>query len=363
MSLRTRSAPVASAPFRTPFRSATRSVVAALGAGLLLAACGDDPATAPAAPVKPSGAVIVGALKNDRLATVEWEGRFPALYLQDVGSKERVRVAFTNVHDKIDGNYPPEMLPVRDETIIAMSNPKWSPDGQQLAVVVSVAFDQSQVIVMNADGRQLRTESVNGQIIMGDVDWSPDSRKIAYAMSTQNHGRGVDLFVTDLVTDKVQRITTDGRLGAYDQYRWDPSSTGLWYTQWESWADDGWNRIARVYHASLDGRVEGVPFKAIGDLQAISRDGRWGLTVRYGKGGRQEFVRLPLSRDVEERVLATGEFMYAKLLEGDDEVVVVGYNPEGPSSYARYGTMDGAPRGRLDIAGNASSFGLLRAGR
>ena len=148
----------------------------------------------------------------------------------------------------------------------------------------------------------------------------PKLPPIANAMSTQNHGRGVDLFVTDLVTEKVQRITTDGRLGAYDQYRWDPTSTGLWYTQWEGWSDDGWNRIARVYHATLAGQVDGAPFKAIGDFQAISRDGRWGLTVRYTREGRQEFVRLPLARDVEEQVLATGEFMYARLLEGDDEV-------------------------------------------
>jgi WD40-like Beta Propeller Repeat len=327
---------------------------------LTLAACGEDPATAP---VAPRGAVVASALKGDRLATVEWEGRFPALYLQDVGGKERMRVRFENVHDKIDGNYPAEMLPVTDDRIIAMSNPKWSPDGQQLAVVVAVAFDQSQVIVMNADGRQLRTESINGQIIMGDVDWSPDSRRIAYAMSTLNHARGVDLFVTDLVTEKVQRITTEGRFGAYDQYRWDPTGTGLWYTQWEGWADDGWNRIARVYHATLGGQVDGLPFKAVGDFQAISRDGRWGLTVRYTRDGRQEFVRHPLARDVEEQVLATGEFMYAKLLEGDDEVVLVGYNPTGAPSYTRYGTMDGAPRGRLEINPNASSFGLLRAGR
>ena len=43
--------------------------------------------------------------------------------------------------------------------------------------------------------------------------------------------------------------------------------------------------------------------------------------------------------------------------------VLVGYNPSGPSSYMVYGTLDGAPRGRLGINPNASSFGLIRAGR
>ena len=341
MSLRTRSALVASAT-------------------LLLAACGEDPATAPVA--APRGAVVASALKNDRLATVEWEGRFPALYLQNADGKERVRVRFENVHDKIEGNWPADFLPVTDDRIIAMSNPKWSPDGQQLALVVSVAFDQSEVVVMNADGRQIRTESVNGQIIMGDVDWSPDSRKIAYVMSTQNHARGVDLFVTDLVTEKVQRITTDGRFGAWDQYRWDPTGTGLWYSQWESWGDDGWNRVARVYHATLTGQVDGVPEKAIGDLQAISRDGQWAYTVRYTPRGQQEFVRMPLGKG-EEQVIARGEFMYARLLEGDDELVIVGYNPTGAPSYMRYGALDGEPRGRLSMNASVSSFGYIRAGR
>ena len=328
---------------------------------LVLAACGDDPVTAPAA-ATPRATAVTGALKNDRLAIVEWEGRFPALYLQDADGGNRVRVRFTNVHDRIEGNYPPALLPVSDETLVAIGRPKWSPDGQQLAVVVSVAYDQSQVVVMNADGRQIRTESPNGQIIMGDVDWSPDSRSIAYVMSTLPRALGVDLFVTDLVKERVQRLTTDGRFKAYDQLRWDEAGTGIWFTQWEGWADDGWNRVARVYHTTLAGQVTGAPEKAIGDLQALSRDGRWLLSVRYTKDGAQEFVRQPLDKGAEQ-VLATGEFMYAALLDGDDEVVLVGYSRDGNNSYSRLGTANGEDRGLLKIAPNASSFGFLRAGR
>jgi hypothetical protein len=338
----------------------TRGALLVAPALLVLAACGDDPAAPVATAAR--GAAVTGALKNDRLATVEWDGPVPALYLQNADGSGRVRVRFADVRDRIDGNYPPELLPVRDETIIAMGHPKWSPDGQHLAVVVSVAYDQSQVIVMKADGRQLRTESPNGQIIMGDVDWSPDSRRIAYGMSTRAHAGGVDLFVTDLAKDRVQRLTSEGRFKAYDQYRWDAAGAGLWFTQWEGWADDGWNRIARVYHTTLTGHVEGVPEKVTGDLQALSRDGRWALTVRYTRDGAQEFVRLPLARGTKERVLATGEFVYAQLLDGDDEVVLVGYSRDGSSSYTRLGTARGEKRGSLRVAPNASSFGFLRAG-
>jgi hypothetical protein len=328
---------------------------------LTLAACGEDP-TAPTA-TGPRGAVIASALREDKLATVEWEGRFPALYIQNGDGSGRFRVHFTNVHDKIEGNWPAEMLPVSDDHIIAMGRPTWSPDGQQLAIVVSVAFDQSQVIVMNADGRQLRTESLNGQYIMGDVDWSPDSRRIAYSMATQGHARFVDLFITDLVMEKVQRITKEGRFGVYDQYRWDANGTGLWFTQFDSWSEDGWNRIARVHHWSPSGQVDVLEEKAFGDLQALSRDGSFGLSVRYTKEGQQEFVRQPLQKGGEELVLARGEFRYAQLLEGDAEAILAWYDARGAGSYSVHSMVTGEDRGLLKIAPNASTFALMRAAR
>lgn len=328
---------------------------------LLVAACSADPSTGPAAGAR--GAVVATALKNDRLATVEWEGRFPRLYLQNADGSARTRVRLENVHDKIDGNLPAWLLPVTDETVIAMSNPVWSPDGQQLALVVSAAFDQSEVLVMNADGRQLRVESVNGQNIMGRVDWSPDSRRIAYVMSTAPRGRQVDLFVTDLVTDKVARLTRDGRFGAFDQYRWEPSGTGIWFTQFQEYAEDGWNRIVRVYRAGLDGAITGVPGTLAGDLQAIARDGRWALSVRYTRDGAQELVRLPIGKG-EEQVLERGEFRWAQLLEGDREAIVARYAP--PRGVADYGIVDpltGVEHGTLKVDGTTSSMGLMRAGR
>lgn len=329
---------------------------------LVLGACADD-ATAPAAPGAARGAVVASALRADRLATVEWEGRFPRLYLQDADGSRRTRVVVGNVHDKIDGNWPAEFLPVNDNTVIAMSNPVWSPDGQQLAVVVSVAYDQSQVIVMNADGRQLRTESINGQSIMGRVDWSPDSRRIAWVMSTQARGQGVDLFVTDLVTETVQRLTTDGRFRATDQYRWDESGRGIWFTNFERWSDDGWNRIARVYHATLTGQVTGVPVKLEGDLMTIARDGRWALSVRYDREGAQSLVRLPMHDGGETTVLAEGMFTTAFLLEGDREAIVGYYGRDGSDTFASIDPATGTELALVKVPRGTSSFGVIRAGR
>ena len=333
---------------------------------LVLAACGDDTPTAPAARAT-TGAVVASALKHDLLATIESEGRRPALFIQGADGKGRFRVHFTTVHDRIEGNWPAEMLPVTDDRILALGPARWSPDGQQLAVVVTLGFDQSQVVVMNADGRNIRTASPNGQIILGDVDWSPDSRRIAYAMSTLPHAQGVDLFVTDLVKDAVQRVTHDGRFGVFDEYRFDARGAGLWYTQFESWSGDGSTRVSRVYHASLAGQVDGVPMKLEGNPQGISRDGRWAIVLRTAKGdpAAMELARSPLFEGGEELLLARGELMYAELVEGDDEAVLVGTSREtGLAAYDRLGIHAVADRrGTLPVSPWAASMAFLRATR
>ena len=343
-----------------------RTRVALLAPAILtLAACGDDTVTAPAAQA-PNGAVVATALKNDLLATIESEGRWPALYIQQGDGKGRFRVHFENVHDPIDGNWPIEMLPVTDDRILALGPAKWSPDGQQLAVVVTIGFDQSQVVVMNADGRNIRTASPNGQIILGDIDWSPDSRRIAYAMSTRPHAQGVDLFVTDLYMDRVQRVTFDGRFSVFDEYRFDARGTGLWFTQFEGWTEDNRNRVSRVYHATLDGVVTGVPEKIVGNTQGLSRDGQWAIVLRHAKDSdlAMELYRVPLARG-EELLLAAGELMYAEMVEGDDEAVLVGTSrATGTTSYDRLGIHALRDRrGTLPVSPWAASMAFLRAAR
>ena len=328
-----------------------------------LAACADPvaPTTAPVV----RGAATVAARRGDQLATIEHDRFSAALYLQR-GEGERVRVSFTNVHDPIDGNLPLELLPVDDAHVRALGPAKWSPDGQQLAIVVTLAFDQSQVVVMNADGRNIRTASPNSQIILGDIDWSPDSRRIAYAMSTLPNAGGVDLFVTDLVKDEVTRITHERRMSVFDEYRWDVRGAGLWLTQFEGGSDDGMNRVSRVYHASLDGVLTGVPAKIVGNAQGISRDGAWAIVLRHVKDGAStsEFVRTSLTGREEEIVLSRGELWYAELLEGDQEAILVGPDGQGASSFEVIGVHAARDyRGILKLEPNVSSLALLRAGR
>jgi len=344
-----------------------RSWSYAVTAALALAACA-EPATAPHAATPASLAVNDVALRRDRLATIEVEGRFPALYIGTADGKERVRVRFENVRDRITGNYPAEYLPVRDETIFAMGPAKWSPDGQQLAVVVTLGFDQSQVVVMNADGRNMRTVSPNGQIILGDVDWSPDSRRIAYSMSTEPNARHVDLFVTDLVKDEVRRLTTKGLFSVWDEYRWDAAGAGVFFTEFEGWTDGGANRLSRVNYVSLAGELTGTARQIAGDPQGLARDGSWAIVTRWPArdgGTARELARVRVGGG-EETVLASGDLLYAELLEGDRELVLVASDAADPWSgvrqYRVFGT--GAPddvRATLAVPASASSMALLRA--
>ena len=340
-------------------RSTVRRLLPAAGA-LLLAACTDAPTASD--PAIRTSVTLAASRGGDRLATIEFEGRSPALFIQDADGKNRFRVRFVGVHDRVAGNYPRRFLEVSDSTIRALGPAKWSPDGRQLAVIVTIGYDQSQVVVMNADGHNIRVASPNSQIILGDVDWSADSRWIAYSMSTLPNAQGVDLFVTELATSRVSRLTTEGRTSVFDEYRFDERAGGLWMTQFEGWSEDGMHRVSRLYHVALDGTKSGVDAKLVGDPQGISRDGRWALAMRQSRDGDgvRELVRQPLGAG-EETVLVAGNLMYAELLEGDAEAVVVSVDANWTPAFEIFG-VDAARdyRGTLPVAPWAASMAFIR---
>ena len=248
-------------------------------------------------------------IDGGRVATVEWEGSTPMLYLQDADGSGRVRVHFENVTDDIPGNLD---LPVTDETILAIPRMKWSPDGQYLAVIVAPAYEALQVVLVRADGRALRTVSPNSQYIWSDVEWSSDSRRIAYVMATTQNGGLPDLFVTDLSADSVIRVTTIGTFTGYDTFRFDPSGGRLYFVRRVGWAEDGINGRSRVGYIDLGSGsvVEGK--EVIGDPQGLTRDGSWGLFTRWSvtHPDQSDLIRVPL-RLGTERVLTTGDLGHA----------------------------------------------------
>ena len=347
-------------------RISTRSLHAAAFAATLLsvAACGDTaPTTAPDG--APRTAVTPAPLLRDRLATIEYAGRFPALFLQDMDGKGRMQVHFTNVSDHVEGNYSRRELPVTDETIMALGPARWSPDGRQLAVVVTVGMDQSQIVVMDAEGHAMRTVSPNSQVILGDIEWSAASRAIAYTLSTDCFGRRADLFVTDLGRDLVTRLTTTGSFSVFDEYRFDASGTHVWYTQFDGRTADDLNRVSRLERVDRAGNVERTGRQLIGNPQGLARDGSWAVALRRSRDDATwEFVRSSTEGGADQ-LHATGTgLLYAELLSDERNAVLVS---DDPATYGRRYELraadSGADRGRLPVDPFASSMAVVLAPR
>ena len=303
---------------------------------LTLGACAD--AGDPIAPAPAAAETATGARGGDRLATVEWEGSTPMLYLQHADGSERVRVHFEHVSNHVTGNYSPRQLPVTDETIRAIPRMKWSPDGRFLAVVVAPSTEALQVVLVSADGRALRTVSPNSQYLWGDVEWSPDGRRIAYIMATGPYGSRPDLFITDLGADQVTRVTTGSRLSGYDAVRFDASGQRVYFTERLGWADDGINGLARLASVDLNGGTVTTADTVVGEPQGLPRDGSWALFMRWSAvnpGVRELFRR---SADGSETVLASGDLRQAVVLEGDREALLDATLPkDGAESYSVIG--------------------------
>jgi len=306
----------------------------------------------------------VASPKADRLATIEQENAQQVLYLQNADGSDRTRVYFRNVQDHVAGNYT---LPVTDQTILAMRRARWSPDGQSLAVIVVPAAGVAEVVLVSADGRTLRTVSPNSQYLFGDVEWSPDSRRIAYAMSTGPFALSPDLFVTDLGSDRVSRVTKSGMVSGFDTFRFDATGQLIYFTERLGYAEDGVNGLFRFALADLTSyailRKDTIP----GEPQGIARDGLSVLLLRWNAEGVRELVRTDrLSR--RETVLATGDMLNAVLLDGDAEALVVSPDANDRSGSTRtfqifVVTAPNDVRAVLPTARNVNWAAFVRSGR
>jgi Tol biopolymer transport system component len=303
-------------------------------AALAASACADGTtSTSPLTSAPPAlHAEAALTLQGDRLATIEQEGATPALYIQNADGSGRFRVHFDHVHGHVTGNYSSRQLPVTDQSILTIRRARWSPDGMHLAVIVQPAFDAAQVVLVSADGHDLRTVSPNSQYLFGDVEWSPDSRRIAYIVATGPYATHPDLFVTDLGPDQVRRVTTSGRLSGYDTFRFDATGDRLIFTEHLGWASDGVNVLSQLGDADLTTGTVSYGAQVVGEPQGFPRDGSWLLLIRWGgaKAGARELVKLPLS-GARETVLSSGDLWNAVMLEGDDRALVVAPDPNDRS--------------------------------
>jgi dipeptidyl aminopeptidase/acylaminoacyl peptidase len=237
----------------------------------------------------------------------------------------RAQVHFDGAADDIPGNIGDDILPVRDDHIIAMGPVKWSPDGERLAIVVTLAYDQSQIVIVDRNGANARTASVNSQIIMSDIAWSADGKHIAYLMSTLPRALGRDLFVTDLEQNRVRRITTGANYGIVE-LAWNGSDILLAQEIGEEGGQvpNSVSRIVRI--DAVTGATTVLASDIVGTVQGIATGGGWFIVLRNreraGSDYIRDVVRVTLPGGGEKTLLGSQRTIGAELT-GDNRSVLL----------------------------------------
>ena len=272
--------------------------------------------------------VVAVEEQSTRLAMTSFANARPTFLLASLDGREASAVHFTNVADDVPGN--DATLAVRDDALLDLAAPRWSPSGKKVALVATLAFDQSLVVIYDTPTGTARVGSPNTQIIGGSVDWSPTGTAIAYTMSTLPTFTGIDLFVTDLATNQITRLTSGADL-SLSSVRFDQGGSGVYYsTRTHDQGEPPFNSVTLVAHVNVvSKKVDTLRTGIVGDVQAISRTGAWALVLRNlaldGARYRRDLLRIDLATGAE-LPLITNETLESAQLGADDSRGVVAVN-------------------------------------
>ena len=325
-------------------RNTQLSIALLLGAAL--AAC-SDATTEPIVEPPPLRVAITG-----------FEGTRPFLLAGDASGINRTRLHFSDVTDLIPNNDPG--LVVSDEHLLALGAPSISPNCWLIAVVATLAYDQSEIVVMKRNGSGGEVASINTQIIGSSPEWSEDGTKLAYTMSTKPNFGGLDLFMTNLATHAVTRLTTDERLDLAT-IRWSTDATAIYYTRrgvsTASMPGERVNELVRITVAT--GAEQVVATGITGTTVGISRDGTRVLLMRQvatpGGGSSQALIESRIGGS--ERTLVESGVVSAKYSRDEGHAVVVTAAQTGNDVVRQYMVMELASKttARIsNVAGEAN---------
>ncbi|MGH2740496.1 MAG: TolB family protein, partial [Actinomycetota bacterium] len=151
-------------------------------------------------------AIFVADARSGQAARMSSFGDF-----DPVLSPDGTRIAFTSTRDgnreiyvmNADGSQPIRLT----DRLGADEDPTWSPDGRWIAYE-STHEGNRDVYVLNTEGRGNPTRLTMHQDPDCYPAWSPMGTMIAFA---RGHGQdGLDLYLLDLETGDLRRLTTDG---------------------------------------------------------------------------------------------------------------------------------------------------------
>lgn len=290
-------------------RRARVAAAVLLSLGAALAGCSSESVTPP-----PSGSGELG-----RLAYSARVANQPSLFVRWLNDSSPTHLHVANVADHVAGNYTD--LVVDDAHLLALGSPIWSPDVSRIAIVATVAYDQSEIVVMRADGSAAEVASPNTQIIASEPQWSPNGNQLAYTMSTLPGFQGIDLFVTDLTTHAVRRLTTGARI-VNAAVRWSSDGSAIYYARTTGSATtgpDNWtSEVVRVNVAT--GAAQTIASGIVGQISAISETGGRVLLTRNVGTTRALFEAM---LGASERQLVAADVAYARYVAPSDKRVLV----------------------------------------
>ncbi|MCG8379175.1 MAG: Tol-Pal system beta propeller repeat protein TolB [Proteobacteria bacterium] len=127
-----------------------------------------------------------------KIAYVSFEGKNSAIYIQDVSTGQRERIAaFPGIN----------------------SAPDWSPEGSRLAMTLS-RDGNTEIYVMNLRNRSLQ-RLTNHAGIDTEPSWSPDGQKLVF---TSDRSGGPQIYEINAQGGQPKRISFDGKYNARPEY-------------------------------------------------------------------------------------------------------------------------------------------------
>ena len=125
-----------------------------------------------------------------------------------------------------------------EERLAIGGDPKWSPDGTEIAYVVRVAPEILNIYLLNVRTRkQKRFFPPDNISTAREPDWSPDGTKLAFMWHQELPQDNGEIYTLNRDGTELQELVNHPEQGVTAP-TWDPGGTGLVYSQrvgqWET---------------------------------------------------------------------------------------------------------------------------------